>query len=174
MPLLAALAAGHFELADALATAPTAERLEGEEYEDEYLWASILRHLARQPPSAASTVKPLLTRLNKVNKKEYGNRCDLVLALLAKDRDGFAEAFEKARLDYEVKTEKQAANFATPVTAFAPHRFLWLEGLALLRLGERAGLVLEDADYKFCPPLARVPMTAKYAGDWAIPSVQER
>ena len=173
VPLLAALAAGHFELAHALATAPTAERLEREEYEDEYLWASILRLLARQPPASTTAVKPLVTQLHKANKKEYGNRCDLVLALLAKDRDTFAEAFEKARLDYELKTEKQAANFASPVTAFAPHRFLWLEGLALLRLAERAGFVLEDADYKYCPPLARVPMTAKYAGDWAIPAAPE-
>jgi len=171
VPLLAALAAGHFELAHALATAPTAERLEGAEYDDEYLWASLLRLLARQPPAEAATVTPLLTRLRKANKKEYGHRCDLVLALLANDRDSFAQAFEKARLDYELATEKRAANFATPVTSFAPHRFLWLEGLALLRLAERAGFVLEDADYKYCPPLARVPMTAKYAGDWAIPAV---
>jgi hypothetical protein len=173
VPLLAALAAGHFELADALASAPTAERLEAEEYEDEYLWASILRHLARQTPPAVSTVKPLLTRLQKANKKEYGHRCDAVLALLAKNPEDFAKAFEQARLDYELQTEKKAASFATPVTAFAPHRFLWLEGLALLRLAERAGIVLEAADLKYCPPLARVPMTAKYAGDWTIPAVKE-
>jgi hypothetical protein len=173
MPLLAALAAGHLELADALATAPTAERLEAEEYEDEYLWASILRHLARQTPSPASTVKPLLTRLHQANKKEYGHRCDVALALLAKDGAGFAKAFEKARLDYELNTEKKAASFATPFTPFAPHRFLWLEGLALLRLAERTGFVLEDADYKYCPPLARVPMSAPYAGDWAIPAAKE-
>jgi hypothetical protein len=172
-PLLAALAAGHFELADALATAPTSERLVGEEYEDEFLWATLLRHLARQTPPNMPTVKALLTRLRKANKKEYGHRCDLVLALLARDRDSFAKAFEKARLEYELATEKRAASFTTPVTAFAPHRFLWLEGLALLRLGERAGFALEETDYRYCPPLARVPMTAKYAGDWTIPAVKE-
>jgi hypothetical protein len=171
-PLLAALAAGQFELADALASAPTAPRLEGVEYEDEFLWASILRLVARQAPPAASRVKALLAQLRKVNKKEYGHRCDVVVALLGKDRDGFATAFEKARLDYELATEKRAASFTTPVTTFAPHRFLWLEGLALLRLGERAGFVLEDADYRYCPPLARVPMTAKFAGDWTIPAVK--
>jgi hypothetical protein len=173
VPLLAALAAGHFELADALATAPTAEQIQGEEYEDEYLWAIILRHLARQTPSPASTVKPLLTQLLKTNKKEYANRCDMALALLTKDAEAFTQAFEKARLEYELQTEKKAANFATPVTSFAPHRFLWLEGLALLRLAERVGFVLEAADYKYCPPMARVPMTAKYAGDWTIPAVKE-
>lgn len=173
VPLLAALAAGHFELAGALASVPAAERLEGEEYEEEYLWASILRHLARPPPPAASTVKPLLTQLHKANKKEYGHRHDAVQALLAKDAEAFAKAFEQAQLDYELHTEKRAANFATPVTAFAPHRFLWLEGLALLRLAGRAGIAPEAADYKYCPPLARVPMTAKYAGDWAIPAVKE-
>lgn len=173
LPLLAALAAGHFELADALASAPTAERLEGVEYEDEFLWASILRYLAREMPPGASTVKSLLTQLRKVNKKEYGHRCDLVLALLGGERYGFATAFEKARLEYELVTDKRAASFTTPFTTFTPHRFLWLEGLALLRLGARAGFVLEDADYRFCPPLARVPMTAKYTGDWTIPAFTE-
>ncbi|WP_224240879.1 immunity 49 family protein [Hyalangium gracile] len=172
-PLLAALAAGHFELADALASAPSAERIEGEEYEDEYLWASIFRHLARHSPSPVATVKPLVARLLKANKKEYASRCDMALALLTQDAEGFTKAFEQARLDYELQTEKKAANFATPVTAFAPHRFLWLEGLALLRLAERAGFALEATDYKYCPPLARVPMTAKYAGDWTIPAVKE-
>ncbi|WP_342377437.1 hypothetical protein NVS55_39045 [Myxococcus stipitatus] len=173
LPLLAALAAGRFDLANTLATAPASPRIVPDEYEDEYLWATLLRHFASQPPATASTVAPLLTQLKGLNKKDYGPRCDLAQAMLDQDTDAFASAFERARLDYELHTEKKAASFATPFTAFAPHRFLWLEGLALLRLGERAGIVLADADYKYCPPLARVPMTATYTGDWTIPNVAE-
>lgn len=72
-----------------------------------------------------------------------------------------------AALQYELVTEERARSFTTPATTFAPHRFLWLEGLALLRLGERAGLRVEH-ELKYCPRLARVPMTARHEGDWAI------
>jgi hypothetical protein len=172
LPLLAALAAGSFAQADAIATASTTtwQHNEVREYEDELLWAVILQQLARQKPPPASQVEPLFARLEKVNKKEYGSRCALARALLAQDASGFAKAFEAARLGYEIQIEKEAKAFGTPVTSFAPHRFLWLEGLALLRLAERAGIPLEGADPKYCPPLARVPMTAKYADDWAIPA----
>ncbi|MBJ6764554.1 hypothetical protein JGU66_27615 [Myxococcaceae bacterium JPH2] len=74
-----------------------------------------------------------------------------------------------ARLEYEAQTETRARSFATPVTSFAPHRFLWLEGLGLLRLAERVGLQLMDTEYRYCPRLSRVPMKARYLGDWAIP-----
>jgi hypothetical protein len=172
VPLLAALAAGNFDQADAITAASTTtwQHSEVREYEDEFLWAVILQQLTRQKAPPASQVEPLIARLEKLNKKEYGSRCSLARALLAKAPDDFAKAFEAARLDYEIRTEKEAKEFGTPVTSFAPHRFLWLEGLALLRLAERAGLPLDGADYRYCPPLARVPMTAKYADDWAIPS----
>ncbi|KFE70578.1 hypothetical protein DB31_5620 [Hyalangium minutum] len=172
MPLLAALAAGNFPQADAIAAASTSTWLHAEvrEYEDEFLWAVILQQLAHHKPPPASRVEPLIARLEKLNKKEYGSRCALARALLTQSSSGFAKAFEAARLDYEVRIEKEAQEFGTPVTAFAPHRFLWLEGLALLRLAERAGIPLEGADLKYCPPLARVPMAAKYADDWAIPA----
>jgi len=172
LPLLAALAAGNFPQADAIAAASTTtwQHAEVREYEDEFLWAVILQHLARQKPAPASTVEPLIARLEKANKKEYGSRCAVARALLAQSADDFAKAFAAARLEYEIRIEKEARAFGTPVTPFAPHRFLWLEGLALLRLAERAGLELEDADYRYCPPLARVPMKAKYADDWAIPA----
>ena len=48
------------------------------------------------------------------------------------------------------------------------YRFIWFEGLALLRLAERAGLKVEEP-LLYCPPLARVPMKTEYDGDWALP-----
>jgi len=172
VPLLAALAAGSFAQADAIAAASTTtwQHAEVREYEDEFLWAVILQQLARQKPPPATQLEPLIARLEKVSKKEYGSRCALARALLTKAPEDFAKAFESARLEYELRIEKEAKEFGTPVTSFAPHRFLWLEGLALLRLAERAGLALDGADARYCPPLARVPMTAKYADDWAIPA----
>ncbi|QRK14254.1 hypothetical protein JQX13_04345 [Archangium violaceum] len=139
-----------------------------EEYEDEFLWARVLQELARQDHPSLPSLECLLTRLEEVGQEAHASRCGLVRALLSGNQSAFAEYFATARMEYEEETEKRARAFATPVTAFAPHRFLWLEGLGLLRLGERAGFQLTDMMYRYCPPLARVPMKVRYTGDWAI------
>lgn len=172
-PLLCALAAGHFPLADAIAAVSPTEWRKEEEYEDEFLWARVLQELARQGASSRPVVEHLLASLEKVAPDASASRCGLARALLEGERNDFAEHFATARMEYEEQTEKRARAFATPVTAFAPHRFLWLEGLGLLRLGERAGLQLADTEYRYCPPLARVTLKARYTGDWAI-QVQPR
>lgn len=165
--LLAVLSAGHFPLAAALAHTSATPRQE-DDYEDEYLWACVLQELSL-PTCSQDVVERLLADLEKVGVEEYGHRVEVARALLSRDARAFDAAFEVARLDYELETEKRARSFGTPVIAFAPHRFLWLEGLALLRLSERAGLARNDTDYRFCPPLARVPMTARYTWDWTLP-----
>jgi hypothetical protein len=167
IPLLAALAAGDFGRASATAAASRDSRdEEAREYEDEFLWARVLQLLAAPKPDVG-TVDPLLARLDELDPKAYADRTAAVRALLARDAAAFEEAMAGAVLQYEQVTEEKAKSLTTPVTTFAPHRFLWLEGLALLRLGERAGLPVER-ELKYCPRLARVPMTARYEGDWAI------
>jgi hypothetical protein len=165
--LLATLAAGHFPLAAALAEVSATPRQE-DDYEDEYLWASLLQELAR-PSASPEQMERLLAALEQVGEQAYGHRAAVVHALLARDERAFVSAFEAAQLDQELDTEKRARAFGTPVTPFAPHRFLWLEGLALLRLAERAGLACDDTEWRLCPPLARVPMTARYGWDWTLP-----
>ena len=49
---------------------------------------------------------------------------------------------------------------------FAAHQYLWFEGLALLRLARKRGLDIPNVHYRYCPPLAQVPMTERYQGDW--------
>jgi hypothetical protein len=167
-PLLGALAAGHFALADAVAASSATQWQQGAEYEDEFLWARALQLLARAPPASPVALEHALVALEQVGKEAYASRVSLARALVAGDGAGFADAFAAACLDHGIVTEKRARSVSTPVTAFAPHRFLWLEGLALLRLAERAGIAPQDTDFRYCPPLARVPMTVTYTGDWAL------
>ncbi|MCP3143115.1 Imm49 family immunity protein [Pyxidicoccus xibeiensis] len=165
-PLHAALAAGHFRLAEALAAVSATQR-QSDDYEDEYLWGCILQGLARQ--ESPTTLAPLLNRLEVVAENTHGPHVALTRALLARDAEGFAKAFETLHHAHGSDIEARAKAFDTPVTAFAPHRFIWLEGLALLRLAARAGVAPETTEYRYCPPLARLPMTAVYRGDWTIP-----
>jgi hypothetical protein len=167
VPLLAALAAGDFARAAAIAAISRGTRdEEAREYEDEFLWARAIQLLAAARPDG-DALSLLLEKLAALDAESYGDRVATVRALLAGNTAAFEDAMAGAAVAYELVTEKRAKSFTTPVTTFAPHRFLWLEGLALLRLGDRAGLRVER-ELKYCPRLARVPMTARYEGDWAI------
>ncbi|QDE87501.1 hypothetical protein BHS06_00255 [Myxococcus xanthus] len=170
-PLLGALAAGHFPLAEAVAASAATQWQQGAEYEDEFLWAAALQHLTRTP---SAPLESILVPLEKVGQEPYASRVAMARALVSRDAAAFAEAFAAACLDHGIVTEKRARSLATPVTSFAPHRFVWLEGLALLRLAERAGIAPGDTGFRYCPPLARVPMTATYSGDWAVDTAPTR
>jgi hypothetical protein len=166
VPLLAALAAGDLARADAIAALSRDTLAEAErEYQDEFLWALCLQRLARAGEIEGAALEPVLARLAESGGRE--SEVAFARALLARDGQGLAEAFAGALVERETEIEERAKAFTTPVTDFAPHRFIWLEGLALLRLAERAGLGL-DGEYRYCPRLARLPMTARYEGDWAL------
>jgi hypothetical protein len=167
VPLRAALAAGDFARANALSAISRDTHAETElEYEDEFLWARVLQVLAQTKPAPAH-VEPLLERLEAANSEVYAGRVASVRALLARDAEGFNKAFVIAQLIHEAEVEERAASFATPEREFAPHRFIWLEGLALLNLAARGGLRYQG-ESRYCPYLARLPMTATYHGDWVI------
>jgi hypothetical protein len=169
VPLLAGLAAGDFVRAGAIAALSRTDRaVSAGEYEVELLWARVLQVLAHFEPSWRGDVEPLLKALPSADgNKAYGERAAAVQAMLKGDRAELEARMVAAATEYGAGVEKRAASFTTPVTSFAPHRFLWLEGLALLRVAERAGIPCE-VEVQYCPRLARVPFTEQYTGDWAI------
>ncbi|HYO52410.1 hypothetical protein [Archangium sp.] len=93
---------------------------------------------------------------------------ELFRALLASDGSRFFAAFERVLQGHEIETEARAVGFGVSPDKFVAYRFIWFEGLALLRLAERAGL-RSDAPFLYCPPLARVAMTMECDNDWALP-----
>jgi hypothetical protein len=166
LPLLGTVAAGHWELARRVAESSEPRWLPQEEYRSEYLAAQLLHALILEQHDTATR---LVGELESSEEEASLGRAALARALLQADALGFIQAFERAVLLRSEQVEKQARLFTTPVTRFAPERFLWLEGLALLRLAERAGLPTHEAYHLYCPPLARVPRTVPYRGDWVIP-----
>jgi hypothetical protein len=167
VPLLAALAAGDRERAAAIVQHSAHRRDEAaREYEDEFLWARAIQLLAA-PAGDRRELGEALARLEALELAGYRDRVAVARAIEARDGGALGRAIGRAAQAYGTATEKRAAAFGTPVTRFAPHRHLWLEGLALLRLGERAGLRVEG-QLRYCPRLARGEMTEPYQGDFAI------
>lgn len=167
-PLLGAVAAGHWELARRIVQdSATQWQPEADEYEDDFDWAVLLRELIAPREEGPERTDALVARLERSGAETYPERLALVEALRQRDAHAFFEAFEATRLAHGQQTERLANSFTTDVERFAPYRYVWFEGLALLRLGERAGLQSHDR-YLYCPPLARVRMAVPIDEEWLV------
>lgn len=156
LPVLAALAAGDLARAEALGAAARADwsRPDGE-YEDEFLWAATVNALAASAQPDAAACEARLAALEATEPRPYLERIALVRALLAGDARTFARALLDARHAYEDAIDKRSEAFGVKDTDFPARAGLWLEGLALLRLAERAGLPIERVDLRFLPAMAQ-------------------
>jgi len=168
MPLLGAAAAGQWTLASEVAALSTCPWREGEEYEDDHCWALVLQELVQARQENPARIEALLVRMEALGGDAAESRLGMARGLLTGNQHAFLDAFTRALQERGEWLESRAHSFTTPVTKFAPHRYLWLEGLALLRLGERAGFKELGGYHRYCPPLARLPMRVAYTGDWAF------
>lgn len=165
-PLLGAVAAGAWTLARQVSELSETRWLPEEEYRTEHARAQLLQALVA--PGTRDAVLPKLEALEVLGDEASADLVACTRALLDGDGAAFTEAFRHAVLVHGEDVEKRAKLFTTPVTRFAPQRAIWMEGLALLRLAERAGIAPFEEHFRYCPPLARLPMTETYRGDWVI------
>jgi hypothetical protein len=152
--LLDALAANHWSLAEQLAA-----RLDGTpwsrdaEYEEDFLHFSLLLSTLLRKDAGREERSKLLGRAADLEGDAIDWRFPLWSALDAGDAAKFEEALEglmlQARNDFELLRAKDAA----PPEELATLACLSIEGIALWRLGTRAGLALQP-DYLFVPSLA--------------------
>ncbi|NMO17679.1 immunity 49 family protein [Pyxidicoccus fallax] len=166
IPLLGAVAASYWDLARDLCRVSASQRGE-DEYEDEFAWAHLLQEFIALPDGGTFS-QDLLRQHERVLAESQADRLEVFRALLAGDRSRFLTALERVLHQHEEETEAQAVRLGTSPDQFVAYRFIWFEGLALLRLAERRGMRI-DEPLRYCPPLARIPMKMEYDGDWALP-----
>lgn len=133
----------------------------------EYYYTLLLYGLHAQDDDMEQYNKNYYEKMMEQGGPEDIGRADMMQALFEKDNDSFIEAFEQALIAHEQKTEADAMSFTVPVTRFAAHRYLWLEGIVLVKLGQRQGFKLHTA-YKYCPESALGKYTESFPDDWAI------
>lgn len=169
VPLLAAVAAKDWERATAIVACSRQSRakIDGE-YQEEYLWAAVLGRLIAPPNTGNANLPEIFDVITSLDDDGFGKRIAVARTLADRDAAGFAQVFSSERGRRERETEAIAARFGTSARDFGPHRFLWLEGLALLRLAERLALPWPDEEMRLCPPLALVAPSFSYAGDGAV------
>ena len=166
-PLIGAMVAGNWTLAGAVAALALHGAQEETDYEDEVLHARLLNHLVSGRCRSTPEIEALAARLTEVDQGLFSARLGVMRALLARNRTAFVDAFAAAVGSYGDRIEELAGMLTVPRAKVAPHRHLWLEGLALLRMADAIGLKVAD-DFRYCPPLARIPMAPLYAGDWVV------
>jgi hypothetical protein len=162
LPLLAALAASDFERAGELARgAPGGWARDDGEYEDEFLWASALDALVRSPSPDPTACEARLGALEDAAPRLYLERIAIVRALLAGEGDAFEAALLDGRAAYEEELDERAGSFGLKSIDFPARQALWLEGLALIRIAERAGIDFDRPDLRFLPAIAQGPVQAR-------------
>jgi hypothetical protein len=151
------MAARDWGLASSLAKLAPAAFRDGHEYEDDFCYALVLHQLIAQSPDVELALS-LLRRAESTADKVGRARVPVARALVQRDQKGFDEAFaellEARRGEIRgAEARGQIANVANIV-----QRRVFVEGIALLNLAERAALTTE-AEYPMCPSLARMAKT---------------
>jgi hypothetical protein len=154
-PALDAIAARQWKLAGELFSRVAHSWTEGEEYEDDFCYAEVIRRLTTDDPEP---LDPLLAHWEEVLEGGEDRRLEVAKALIARDAASFTEALA-AHLSAE---DAKARAIADPEDGssladeppFFPNHWVSIEGLALLALAEKRGMEVQEL-FKGCPAPAR-------------------
>lgn len=159
-PFLAALAAGDFDLAKAIARIAPSDFREGHEYLDDFCYSQILFRMLENSPDQQGMIS-LATRFEAVLDGQPSPRLDICRALISRNQDDFIESFQTL-IDLrtrEIEEDIEGGQMEEP--DIVAERRVFVEGLGILKLGAYIGLVVEDT-FPMCPRIALQPMVAPF------------
>jgi len=159
-PLLDAIAAGEFNLAQQIKSLSPTDWMEGHEYLDDYCYAQILFQLIEKDVNV-EPVQLIISRFSEYLSDESSARLDVCQALLDKNRAAFDDAFNELLEEQETLIAENIERGEMEEPEVLAEREVFVEGLALLRIAARRGLSTES-EYRYCPSLARLPMQTPF------------
>jgi hypothetical protein len=162
-PLMDAIAAGDLGLAARIAALSPTDWMDGHEYEDDYCYAQLLHMLVAGEPDEAKAAA-LTARFEAYMEGRPNPRLDVARSLWERNQDGFSAGFEPLLRERETRIARDVERGAFQKPEVIAERRVFVEGLALLRLAEIRGLATET-EYRFCPSLARRPMSRAFPGE---------
>ena len=164
-PFLDAVAANQFTLAGQIADLSTDEWQEGYEYEDDFAYAAFLHEFIPLKERSQGKLQDILDRWEAVVEGNADTRLDLCRALLSANEIRFEEAYYDLLNEHddrmsEIADPKLDSSLAKEYT-FEPNRWIFVEGLAMLRIADKLALHTER-EYKYCPSIARLSNYAPF------------
>ena len=157
-----AVAAGQLDLARRIVAAGPQQRNPRFEYEEDYAYVRFLHGLLLAEPEGA--LKALLDAWKKLLDGGASARLGVCRALLGRDPAVFDGAFTRlldARADELLEEER---SMSRDETAFAGARYVFIEGLALLRFATGLGIATQP-EHTYCPREARFPVGTPFPDD---------
>lgn len=152
-PFFDALVANQFALAQTLVELSPKAVMTGFEYEDDYLYGRILYGCV----GGGQPERSLVERFESVLEGQDSPRFDVCLAFFERDQEAFGSAFERVLSQYQQTmseyADPQLGHSKSQQWDFEANRRFFVEGVALLKLAERAGFVIID-DYVLCPRIS--------------------
>jgi hypothetical protein len=154
------LAAGDFELASEIAKLSPREWIPEGEYQDDYCFTRFF-HLLVQNETQDTELAGILAQYKKALDGGSSAGLDLCHAFAAHDQKAFDAAIEEYIAAHDHHLDEDSGRMED--THVVAERQIFVEGLGVLRAAERFGLKTQS-EYRYCPTLARLPMTAPFPG----------
>ncbi|RJS21939.1 hypothetical protein DRW03_16570 [Corallococcus sp. H22C18031201] len=152
-PLCDALVAGQPPLARKLADLAPNQWMSEEEYEEDFVYGRFLHILLLEGTPGLEQQEALLDRMAKLDP-EPEPRQRLCRALFDRDPSAFEVALVEAASEHQRHCDERAATRFSPTLEGQTERYVFIEGLALLRLAKAVGLQTEP-EHILMPSLAR-------------------
>lgn len=167
-PFFDAIAVNEFQLASEISSISPTKWFKRYEYQDDYAYAMFMQNIVKYGVTDRSKLEPFLSEFEVSLEGNKDIRLDLCRAMCELDQASFDEALDELINQHEEYYNKLAdpssLSSLTLGQNFEPNRWLFIEGLAILRIAEKIGLSVEQS-YKFCPQIARISNFGKFIPD---------
>jgi hypothetical protein len=162
-PFLDAVTAGDLGLARQIAALSPDEWFAKNELQEDFCYARLLHLLILEEPPEAE-LEALLQRMESTLDGAAPDRLDVCRAIANREQDDFDEAFTIVLASHELRCDAEKAQGVPQSLDVLARRYVFIEGLALLRIADHRGLSTEP-EYRSCPELARAPMRTPFPAD---------
>lgn len=163
-PFFDAIAVNTFELARNIMGLSSQDWLADDEYEDDFCYVQFLHKYISFDEGLQHELNEILQRFETSLQGATSARLEICKAFLMKNQGHFDNAFNSLieERSSEIKNEKE--RFVMEDINIIVNRHVFVEGLALLNISEKAGLQTQN-EYLFCPRIARLPMIRPFPND---------
>ena len=157
-PFFDAVAANEYNLALQIQFLSKYTWLKDYEYEDDYSYAMFMHNIISFEKADQKKLYAFIKKFEAAIEGNEDSRLNICKSLYQKNQAQFDDAFlqllnnHEEFYNYHARPERLSA--LSLEHHFEPNRWIFIEGLAILRIAERLGLSTED-EYKFCPKTAR-------------------
>jgi hypothetical protein len=154
---LDAVVAGNLALAREIAELSPDTWLANREYEDDFHYFLFLHIIVKRPQDLpVPLLEGHLQKLEQALEGAASTRLAICRALLARDPRAFAEALGALVAERRENFDEERSRVAESDGLFWPRSFVFIEGLALLKLAEVLGMKVEE-EFPMCPGFGRLP-----------------